>query len=148
MQLQIKFLGARKDEPTPKIALYAFDMMGQMQKIATAEDEKLNLETDDARLGSVIALGPDMAAPSTPELESLATFKTLPQLLVWNTNPVHEIPPWFWRPWLAIPTQLAGTLSMCPLFPEDKVEVLAGAASAALSGRRNRDSLVWAEAEV
>jgi len=110
MQVQIKFVSAQADEQTPRLALYALDIRGQIVKVATSGGQKLSLETDDARLGSLIALGPDVADPSALDFKSLITYKTFPQLLIWNANPVQEIPPQFWRPWLPIHVAPAATV--------------------------------------
>src|SRR5579863_9392919 len=124
MHLQIKFVGAQANEQTPAIALYAFNIRGQAQKVATLEGDKLHLNTDKAKLGSLIALGPDVADPNTLDPKSLVTYKTASQLAVWEKNPIQEIPPQFWRPWLPIHICLAGTVSKCFIFIEDKIAAL------------------------
>jgi len=121
MQLQIKFVGAQANEQTPTIALYVLNLRVQARKIATSEGEKLHLKTDDARMGSLIALGPDVADPSTLDPKSLVTYKATSQLAIWEKNPILEIPPQFWRPWLPIHICLAGSVSKCFPFIEDKI---------------------------
>ncbi|MGD0829892.1 MAG: hypothetical protein ABR907_03035 [Terracidiphilus sp.] len=124
MQLKIKFAGAQAHEQTPSVALYTLDIRGQAKKLAALKDGELNLKADSAKAGSLIALGPDVADPSTLDPKLLVTYKAATQLPLWEKTPIIEIAAQFWRPWLPIRVCLAGTVSKCYPWVIDKISLL------------------------
>ena len=80
MQLKIKLSGAQANEQTPEIALYTLDIRGKAKKLAAVKDGEFHLKTDSEKLGSLIALGPDVADPSTLDPKLLITYKAATQL--------------------------------------------------------------------
>jgi hypothetical protein len=121
MELQVSFVGAQANEQTPAVALYTLDVRGQAKKIATVKDGKLHLGADPAKLGSVVALGPDVADPKTLTPQSLVTLNVADQLPQWKKSPVLEIPSQVWRPWLGFRICLAGKVNKCFPFIIDKM---------------------------
>lgn len=124
MELQVSFVGAQANEKTPKVALYTVDKRGKATKIATEKDGKLDLGADPTKLGAVIALGPDVADPTTLTPQELPTFKVADQLAQWQKRPVLEIGAQWWRPWLGIRICLAGKVSKCFPFIFDRTPLL------------------------
>lgn len=124
MQLQIKFAGVQANEQTPDVALYSIDNRGQATKIAVLSDGGLHLKADSAKVGTLIALGPDVADPSTLDPKLLVTYKAATQLPLWEANQSIEIAAQFWRPWLPIHICLAGTVSKCYPWIIDKIGLL------------------------
>lgn len=124
MQLQISFVGAQANEQTPTIALYVINLRGQAKKIATSADGKFSLKADSVRSESRIALGPDVADPSTLDTKNLISFNAANQLPQWEINPVIELPAQRWRQWLPIRICLAGTVNKCYPFIRNKISLL------------------------
>ncbi len=124
MELQVSFVGAQANEQTPSVALYTLDSRGQATKVATVKDGKLDLGADPTKLGSVVALGPDVADPTTLVPQALVTFKVADQLAQWQKSPVLEVAAQFWRPWLGTRICLAGKVSRCYPFIIDRMPLL------------------------
>jgi hypothetical protein len=124
MQLKISFVGAQMHEQTPDIALYALDARGHATKIATVKEGTLDVAVETGKLGSVIALGPNVADPKTLNPKAFVTLKVADQLQQWRKNPVLEIPAQWWRPWLGFRICLTGNVSKCFPFVLEKAPLL------------------------
>jgi len=124
MQLTAKFTGAEPNEQTPSMALYTIDARGQLTKLASLSNGKLDLGSDTTKLGTTVALGPDVADPSTLDPKLLVNLKVSDQLAQWQKTGTIEIPANWWRPWLPIRICVSGKASKCYPFIFDRVTLL------------------------
>ncbi len=124
MQLTVKFTGAEANEQTPQMALYTVDARGKLTKFASLSNGKLDLGADLSKLGTSVALGPDVDDPTTLDPKLFVNLKVADQLAQWQKTGTLEIPATWWRPWLGIRICVSGKVNKCfPLFL-DKVSLL------------------------
>ncbi len=124
MQLTVKFTGVEAHEQTPSLALYTINARGKATKFAPLKDGKLDLGANVAKLGTTVALGPDVADPSKLDPKLLVNLKVADQLAQWQKTGIIEIPPNWWRPWFPYRICVSGKASKCFPFFSDRLSVL------------------------
>ena len=113
MQLTVKFVGAEPNEQTPGMALYTIDARGQATKVSTLTNGKIDLGADPTKLGTTIALGPDVADPKALDPKLFVSLKVADQLPLWQKTGILEVSPAWWRPWLLYRICVSGHVQKC-----------------------------------
>jgi len=114
MELAVSFIGVQPHEQAPNVALYAIDMRGVAQKIVAASEGKLDLGHHPSEsIKGTIALGPDVADPSTLAASLLQKFSAEQVLSAWERSAAIQVAAQWWRRWLPITICLTGQVSKC-----------------------------------
>ena len=112
MALSLKLVGAQPHEEHPIIALYGFDAHGRVaRKLATAEEGEFDI--DPHGLPAIVALGPDVADPTSLDPAGLMTLRVSDQMTAWRETNTILIPGPWWRRWPGFQICLTGTAERC-----------------------------------
>lgn len=114
LQVRIHFREQQEGESPPTVALYQLDRSGTPEaKVAVADDGVLHVPKGIEQKAVLLALGPDLDAPSDLDRSSLLMLDAADAVRLWRQRPVVELPRLRWTPWWYPIVCVSGTVRKC-----------------------------------